>query len=332
MHLAHSSHGSRRTLLVQPMLSTILPDSKTSLREEESTVFEECLLDGWVEPKEFSLNHVKNVPNAFYIDNVLTNEECDRLRGAIDSSGSLSFWSTVGREDEKARAFRNADTIEVDNLSICTKIWSRIDRYVKSLTLSFAELDDGTENWKVDLPGIWSPDNLNKDLLFAKYPSSGSFSPHTDGNAVHSFNYRSFFSVIIFLNTIPDGAGGGTKFYQQSATSSLVFIGDETRWSAPSELCLGEVLPVAGRFLLFDQTLVHEGVPPSPPFEKYIIRSDIMSIRTPAVCDSPEDQVAYELFRRAEMLSEKGQVDESIVLFRRAFKLSPALAVMLGQG
>jgi hypothetical protein len=47
--------------------------------------------------------------------------------------------------------------------------------------------------------------------------------------------------------------------------------------------------------LVFEQSLVHEGVPPAQPHIKYIIRSDVMFQRDPAICDSPQDVAAYAL-------------------------------------
>lgn len=89
--------------------------------------------------------------------------------------------------------------------------------------------------------------------------------------------------------------------------------------------------PVAGRLLIFHQSLVHEGVPPKSPHLKYIIRSDVMLTRTPAICDSEADREAYRIFKQAEDLAEQGRVDEAVPLFKRALKLSPEMARIMGQ-
>jgi hypothetical protein len=52
--------------------------------------------------------------------------------------------------------------------------------------------------------------------------------------------------------------------------------------------------------------------------------------RNPPVVFSPYDAEAYQLFKEAEGLAEAGKVDESIGKFRRACKLSPLLAAMMG--
>ena len=63
---------------------------------------------------------------------------------------------------------------------------------------------------------------------------------------------------------------------------------------------------------------------------KYIIRTDIMYERIPPILNSDKDKEAYSIFREAEDLADGGEVDQSIVLFRRAFKMSPELAAMMG--
>jgi hypothetical protein len=52
--------------------------------------------------------------------------------------------------------------------------------------------------------------------------------------------------------------------------------------------------------------------------------------RTPPILNSEKDKEAYIIFRQAEDLADEGAVAESIVLFRRAFKMSPELAAMMG--
>jgi hypothetical protein len=203
---------------------------------------------------------------------------------------------------------------------------------VSELTV-LIEDDEESPNHERELVGSWTPCALNHDMLLAKYPSRGSFAPHTDGRTIHDFNTRSFFSVIIFLNDIPEGQGGGTRFYQASAVNSLVRVSLEgdSMWSANASLVTAEVHAVRGRMLIFHQSLVHEGVPPLVPHEKYIIRSDLMLRRDRPVCDSEQDRAAYALFRQAEDLADAGDVQQSVALFKRALRLSPAMAAIMGQ-
>ena len=247
---------------------------------------------------------------AFYVDNALSPDECSRLRGQIDCCDALSFWNEKGREDEEARMFRDADTIELHSATLALKMWKRVQPLLQLEPVSIAEEEDDAEGnrdprWERDLFGSWQPSGLNPDMLFAKYPSFGSFAPHTDGRAIETFNCRSFYSVIVYLNTIPAPCGGGTRFYSYDAVQRLRSAASASGskvWTADASLVMAEVLPVAGRMLVFEQSLVHEGVPPVQPHLKYIIRSDVMFQRSPAVCDSPQDIAAYALLMKVVSL------------------------------
>jgi len=328
---------------MNPELMYIKPDRKCI---SDNNVFDDCFQLDQTLQKTIDSTVSNTLPTsdklysnfiqAAYIDNVLSSEECQKLRNVIDNNSDLSFWSTAGRENEEARAFRNADTIEVHSSMIANIIWNRVKDSFPFVDINIGndEMDGNgivDPRWERELPGTWKAVNLNSDFLFAKYPSGGSFAPHTDGRTIHDFNYRSFYSVIIFLNSIDDGLGGGTKFYEKEAVNKLIRSELGNQWTADQSFLTAEVLPREGRMLIFDQDLVHEGVPPIECNQKYIIRSDIMFQRTPAVCDSQIDKEAYNIFRLAEDLAEQGKIEESLPLFRKAFKLSKNLAVMMGQ-
>ena len=209
-----------------------------------------------------------------------------------------------------------------------------------------------------------------------------------------TFNERSFYSIILFLNTVAcDLAGcgsssgsdlsggsdinatgrtgtgtssGSTRFYDSAAVQQLRCEPSSGRWTSDSNLARAEVPAVQGRALVFHQSLVHEGVAvdamvevvsesapvpapdhapapapaptPAPAraehrnlIRKYILRSDLMFRRTPALCDSDRDRAAYELYRQGELAGERGDVEASVALMRRAFKMSPDLQVAMGQ-
>lgn len=315
-----------------PNLNVVKPERKLAL-SGDTAAFVGCL-------SQDQVNAVKTTTvndGIHFIDSALSKEECDILCKAVDSSAVLSFWSPQGRNNEDVRRFRDADTIELNSPIIAQLLWDRLGKTIEQeLNLSMSiEEDQSDPNWERELVGQWLPTNFNHDLLLARYPSGGAFAPHTDGRAIHDFNTRSFYSVIIFLNTIPKGSGGGTRFYTAEAVHQLAphtNAEGKVHWSSDASIATNEVDAVAGRLLLFHQSLVHEGVPPISPHQKYIIRSDIMFSRTPPICNSAADQAAYALFKQAEDLAEEGRVDEAVPLFKKALKLSPQMAQIMGQG
>lgn len=318
----------------KPSMNSIRPDTKVSVSMTIASNFDSCLHPFHHKP---NMEMKSGSRNLHYIDGVLSKSECDAFCHVLQNCEDLKFWSSKGRNDEAARSFRDADTVEVNSVLLATSIWERMKHLTPHAKIIVPD-DEDDENWERELVGEWEASALNSDLLFARYPSGGAFAPHTDGRAILNFNTRSFFSVIIFLNDIDTENGGGTRFYSESATKNLQMITSEdthvssNRWTADKSLITDTVSAVAGRMLIFHQSLVHEGVPPSFPNCKYIIRSDIMYTRRPAICASPNDLTAYSIFRKAENLAESGNVDESIILFRRCFKLSPDLAKIMGQG
>lgn len=330
--------------MVTPAFDVVKPGKKSAV--EDSKAFEICLNDNdFIFPSSFRfVKDNKNRDSILFADNVLSKSECESFRRCMDSCKQLTFWnsSANGSIDgdsshyEKARMFRDADTAEVASRFIASAIWNRVKQaciegtdniLIDFLRAGFIENDDQER----DLVGLWIPDNLNHDLLFARYPGNGCFAPHTDGRTTHDFNTRSFFSVIIYLADIPLASGGGTRFYVDDAIASLQCL-DGMHWTADSSMAFAEVESVAGRMLIFHQDLVHEGVPTTPDASsnKYIIRSDVMFKRTPALCDSPQDIAAFDLFQQAENAAEEGDVAGSIALFRRALKLSPEMARLMG--
>ena len=316
---------------IKPSMDSIRPIMKDAVSTSVAANFESCLQ---------RFHHKQNMEiksgsrNVHYIDGVLSRSECDALCSVAQSCEELKFWSSKGRDNEAARSFRDADTVEVKSSLLSNSIWERMNHLLPHTKITVSD-DEDDENWERELIGEWEASSLNSDLLFARYPSGGAFAPHTDGRAILNFNTRSFYSVIIFLNDIDNG--GGTRFYNESAIKNLQLIASDdasiasSRWTADESLIIDNVLAISGRMLIFHQSLVHEGVPPSFPECKYIIRSDIMYTRRPEICASPSDLAAYSIFREAENLAECGHVDEAIILFKRCFKLSPDMAKIMGQ-
>jgi leukotriene-A4 hydrolase len=309
-------------------IATIMPGVKQKLQSSEAKGFENSFYPFDVE----HLDIVQPLNGIYYIDNVLSTKECENLRFTIDDCEAMSFWNEKGRDLSLMR-YRNADTVEVESEVIAKVIWDRVKHLLSSFCTVKVLNDETDPNYERELIGDWLSSGLNHDILFAKYPPLGSFSPHTDGRAIYDFNLRSFFSVIIFLSSIPIEFGGGTRFYSKEATKHLTLIntGDTEYWTADKSYVTTEVESVAGRMLIFHQALVHEGLPTKLPYQKYILRSDVLLQRFPKICNDDNDILAYEIYREGEALSEQGKIEEGIKLFSKAFKISPKMAVIMGQ-
>eukprot|EP00747_Dinoflagellata_sp_TGD_P005358 gnl/TRDRNA2_/TRDRNA2_113789_c1_seq1.p1 gnl/TRDRNA2_/TRDRNA2_113789_c1~~gnl/TRDRNA2_/TRDRNA2_113789_c1_seq1.p1 ORF type:complete len:174 (+),score=28.76 gnl/TRDRNA2_/TRDRNA2_113789_c1_seq1:591-1112(+) len=168
---------------------------------------------------------------------------------------------------------------------------------------------------------MWRPYAMNPKMLLSRYLNGGHFAPHTDGTTVVDFNRRTFYSCVLFLNESP--WGGGTRIYSDEQIGRELEKDSEGRLTGDMSLVLDEIKPRPGRMLVFYHRLMHEGVPAA---EKYIIRTDVLYHRTPALCTQPEDVEAFAMYQEAQLKAENGDVEVAAKLFRRAFKLSPALA------
>jgi len=332
-------------------LNTIKPGKKKPLRKEDCKLFELCFSP--VPEHELVINKLnvveKDNRDIYIVDNILSAHECEAIRRCMDSCDELSFWNnSIDEADpvaslKKLKMFRDAETVEVPSRQISTRIWDRLRTCKFSLGTNQIfdkhfqfELFGDETTCERELIGKWTACGVNHELLFAHYPPEGCFAHHTDGRTIHDFNTRSFYSIIVFLTDLPLSAGGGTRFYSDEAVKELQ-CHDGKHWTADPSQRVAEVASRAGRLLLFHQSLVHEGVPTSlspsnlTQQDKYIIRSDLMFRRHPALCDSEQDRAAYALFQQAEEVAERGDVGQSVRLFQRALKMSPAMARIMGQ-
>eukprot|EP00933_Yihiella_yeosuensis_P029868 TRINITY_DN23521_c0_g1_i1.p1 TRINITY_DN23521_c0_g1~~TRINITY_DN23521_c0_g1_i1.p1 ORF type:complete len:412 (+),score=60.21 TRINITY_DN23521_c0_g1_i1:106-1236(+) len=250
--------------------------------------------------------------DAFYLDGVLTEEECKAL--VEQAEGLWTFWESDPTRPRQS--FRNAHTVEVTHQVLADLIWERVGHLVQpSVTLC-----EDDPRFEVDIEGDWVPYAMNPNLLLSRYLDGGHFSPHTDGTTVIDFNRRTFYSCVVFLNSSP--WGGHTRIYEDAQMGKDLVKDDKGRLTGDPSLVLAEVPPVPGRMLVFYHRLMHEGIPAA---EKYIIRTDVLYRRTPERCTAPEDVEAFQLYQDAQLAAEKGECGRAATLFRKAFRLSPAL-------
>lgn len=319
-------------------LASVKPCSKEQISDKQAIKFLLPVLSK-LRTKTSSIN--KKSPKAFkvdsidaiYVDNALSDEECGILRNLIDNTESnnsdlISFWNPVGRDNDDARSFRDCNTIEINCKEFGDLLWNRVKNYVDYLLkpIIISDKNDNNEDIETEMIGTWNAVTTNNDILLAKYPRNGHFAPHTDGRATHLFNRRSLYSIIVFLNDIPLEEGGGTRFYSNDAVTKL-HRDINNRWTSDRSLMTAEIEACAGRMLIFEQSLVHEGVP-SLVLPKYIIRSDVIFDRNPPINVNEE---AFSYYRKAEEVAEDGQVEESIRLFKKAFAMDKKLKEIMKQ-
>jgi len=113
--------------------------------------------------------------------------------------------------------------------------------------------------------------------------------------------------------------------YEDDQLSNLV-LNENGFYTGSPKFRIDTVKPVKGSALVFYHAIVHEGEPVGVGGRKYIIRTDVMYEREVPICDAPNDVEAFRLYEQAKEMTNCGDPAEAVKLFRRAFKLSPALA------
>ncbi|CAK8993514.1 uncharacterized protein LOC106156453 [Durusdinium trenchii] len=127
---------------------------------------------------------------------------------------------------------------------------------------------------------------------------------------------------MLYLN---DGfSGGATNFFKDtlpikhSSASGEIVQGDKTYLTE-------RIAVTAGSALVFtQQTLLHEGEQVTSG-QKYALRSDIMFTRTTKRELTPQEIEGGEALQRAKDAEAKGDLDDAVLNYRRAFKLDPSL-------
>ena len=139
------------------------------------------------------------------VDNLLSPKECARIIDACEDAG-FTFWDPAGANEESVRV-RNAHTIEFSSSDLCDALWKRLQPFVPPN----CRIEEGQERWQADLaePGgsEWHACGLNTHLLVNRYEPGGHFSPHADGSTEISFDKRSLYTVLLYLNDVYDGGG-----------------------------------------------------------------------------------------------------------------------------
>ncbi|KAH8741901.1 prolyl 4-hydroxylase alpha subunit [Cryptosporidium ryanae] len=256
-------------------------------------------------------------------DNVFTEEECKAIIDSLEKSGELSFWNPV---DNESKDFRDVDTVESDMNLFSNFMWERIKCLFSHHKFSISEDDEYSE---LDTIGEWRASGVYERILFGRYEKGGHFGPHTDGSVCIDANKRTFWTILLYLNSIPEEGGGATSFINQKQKLQKFHKDEDGRDRSIPENVLYKVQPKAGRVVAFFFADMHEGEPVYSGHKKYIIRTDILFNRVNPILTSDTDRKAYKMWIDAQNIAERGDPDTAVSLFKKAFKLSPELASLL---
>ncbi|XP_064603709.1 uncharacterized protein LOC135469107 [Liolophura sinensis] len=178
---------------------------------------------------------------AFFLENVMTKQECDAYIKKTEKMGYKRALLTIGKDTQVLRKdIRNSYRCVWDSEEQANILWQRIEPYIPT-----------------DFNSRWKPLGLNKRLRFLRYDPGEYFKPHYDGFFEAENGDRSFITAQLYLN---EGfEGGSTTFLSTSGNDSQA----------------RPLVPRTGSVLIFQHNIFHEGSI-LVKGRKYAMRTDVM--------------------------------------------------------
>jgi hypothetical protein len=171
------------------------------------------------------------------LHNVFSETECDRIIYFSELCGFESL-SHIYAEN-----YRNNLRVMVEDKEFTDTWYYRMKPFTDSMS----------EFWNIQEFIC-----MNPRLRICKYNRNGVFAPHYDSPICHD-GLQSIYTVMAYLNDVPSGNGGATRFFSELQQGSLPLY----------------IQPKKGSIVIFNHNIAHDGEQLRGD-EKYIMRSDIM--------------------------------------------------------
>jgi hypothetical protein len=205
---------------------------------------------------------------AIQLEQVLSREECQYLIDRCEAKGFEPALLNVGygRQILDTDTRNNLRCIH-DDKELCNELWRRLEPHLANIARS----DRFFQGQKHQL----RPRELNERLRVLKYTSEKGnpnyFRAHCDGSYPRPKSHPHYpdisrFTVLLYLNG--GIQGGSTRLYRNQDSEFY------------------DCNPAAGRVLVHDHAILHEGMPVvEGTGTKYVIRTDVMC----TIPDTPSD-------------------------------------------
>ncbi len=182
------------------------------------------------------------------IDDVIDASACEQRVAEIEALGPTFAPITTGRGFVERPDIRNNDRVMFDDVDFATALFTRLQPHLPAARYG---LGPHRPDRRYDDDSEWLAVGLNERFRGYRYQPGQRFAPHMDGAFNRNDDERSAITVILYLNS--GFVGGQTRFLDWDLT----------------------VEPLPGRVLLFDHSILHEGVVVDSG-AKYALRSDVM--------------------------------------------------------
>jgi hypothetical protein len=222
-------------------------------------------------------------PLAFSLDNVFTKLECRELIRLTEALGyGAALINVGGGRQALISDVRDSTRCMVDDPVVAALLFERIAAFLP------AQWRTRNHRWDESVPPFSRLVGLNERLRFLRYEKGQKFAPHFDGTYQRPmtpespFPERSYITVQLYLNdggggddgsSQPEFGGGSTAFIDEQAARPA---GQKSGDAALEEHVLHHCHPRAGRVLVFEHHLLHQGSPITGFGIKYCLRTDAM--------------------------------------------------------
>ena len=221
-------------------------------------------------------------PGCLQFENLLSISECQRLAQEVLSHNHIEV-GLHGRVDGSGE--QGSGRATAFSPLWADELWQRLAPVLDTVRI----FDELTPTDHGGHP-VWRAVGVNPVLRFMVYRPGGQLVPHYDAGFDYGDGRRfTLMSLVIYLNSVPPGSGGRTRFLHDPERGQPVSERTFADWDqpAPQADCLVEVLPQAGRAVLFDHRLLHDGEAWAGPGERVIVRTDLVFERCGLLPEAP---------------------------------------------
>lgn len=218
---------------------------------------------------------------AVILDNVLTPEECTTLTAAAEASAPKGWERAMvnigGGQQAMYTDTRNCGRIIWDSRDVVSRIWRRIEHLPEVQEITRLEkVPKIFGNGPARFDEVWNFTRANERMRFLKYTGGEYFRPHCDGSyETPDRTERSYFTLHLYLNNAEVFSKEEAETTGIPSTDSAL-VGGATTFHSYNMKDKLDVLPKAGRILLFQhRDLIHSGDDVVSGV-KYTMRTDLM--------------------------------------------------------
>ncbi|MBS2035880.1 NAD(+) synthase [bacterium] len=204
-------------------------------------------------------------------DGLLTPTECAALREEVLAQNQVEV-GLHGRVDDTGQQGSGRATAYSPEWA--EALWQRLAPAIQQVRV-FDELSPTDHGGHP----VWRAVGVNPVLRFMCYRPGGQLVPHYDAGFDYGDGRRyTLMSLVVYLSSVPEGAGGRTRFLFDPQRGLPVSERNHEDWTHPAGevVSLAAVMPQVGRAALFDHRLLHDGEAWEGPGERLIMRTDLI--------------------------------------------------------